>query len=264
MSVSVGSLIMIVSYRLHFINISCITHCSLLLQLAISIGFEQSSYTFTEPDTPTSFPNGPDGVFIVKANKRSEQTFPLVFQVSRSSPDSTTGLATLSEEINGTVQNNDYVLTAPGNTSVVVNFLPGQQRLPFSFTLFPDELPESTEAFQASFAPGDNAPPFEVSLAEAFILILDNDGKKYIRNTTCMGTVYVKLLIFCRCGHWLWEYELYSKWRCCWWQIGSMCSRYQPWKWSTSFCYYWSHDPVPTRNRLESYKWHNSYWCCYY
>ena len=153
------------------------THCSFLVHVAISIGFEQSSYTFTEPDTPTNFSNGP--VFIAKANKRSEQTFPLVLQVSSSAPDSSTGLATLSEDINGTVQDNDYVLTTPGKMSVLVNFLPSQQKIPFSFTLFPDELPESTEAFQASFASGVHAPTFEMSLAETFILILDNDGKNF-------------------------------------------------------------------------------------
>ena len=141
----------------------------------ITIGFEQSSYTFTEPNSARRFSDGP--VFIAKVNRRSEQTFPLVLQVSSSAPDSSTGLATLSEVVNGTVRNNDYVLTTPGNLSVVVNLLPSQQKVPFSFTLFPDNLPESNEAFQASFSPGDNAPSFDVSLAETFIIISDNDGE---------------------------------------------------------------------------------------
>ena len=71
---------------------------------------------------------------------------------------------------------NDYVLSIAGRTTEVATFNPSQKRIPFIFTLFPDNLPESTEAFQTSIAAGENTPTFSISLAEAFIIIEDNDG----------------------------------------------------------------------------------------
>lgn len=142
----------------------------------IAIGFERPRYTFSEPQFSETFFDGP--VFLVKENNRtSEQTFRVVFQVSSSTPDSSIRPATISERLpNGTELVNDYVLSTAGRTTVVATFPASQQRIPFVFTLFPDTLSESTEAFQTSIAPEGNSPAFSIPIAEAFIIIEDNDG----------------------------------------------------------------------------------------
>ena len=143
----------------------------------IAIGFERPSYTFSEPEFSETFLNGP--VFLAKQNNRkSEQTFNVVFQVSSSTPDTSIRPATLSERLpNGTELTNDYVLSTAGVTTVTATFPSTQQRIPFVFTLHPDNLPESTEAFQASIAPIENSPAFSIPIAETFIVIEDNDGR---------------------------------------------------------------------------------------
>lgn len=97
--------------------------------------------------------------------------------MSSATPGSSIRPATLSERLpNGTELLNDYVLSIAGVTTITVSFQPTLQRIPFIFTLFPDNLPESTEAFQASIAPRENSPTFNIPIAEAFIVIEDNDG----------------------------------------------------------------------------------------
>jgi hypothetical protein len=130
-----------------------------------------------EPELSETFLDGP--VFLVKQdNMKSEQTFSIVFQVSSSTPGSSIRPATLSEHLpNGTELINDYVLSTAGVTTITASFSPTKQRIPFVFTLFPDNLPESTEAFQASIAPKENSPAFNIPTAEAFIIIEDNDGR---------------------------------------------------------------------------------------
>lgn len=152
-----------------------ISHFALIV--AIAIGFEQPSYTFIEPLFIEDFLDGP--VVVIKDNNRtSEQTFQLVFQVSSSTPDSSIRPASLSERLpNGSSLDNDYILSTPGRTSVVASILPSQQRIPFKFTLFPDDLPEATEAFQVSLSPRENTPAFSITLAETFVIIKDDDGK---------------------------------------------------------------------------------------
>lgn len=98
--------------------------------------------------------------------------------MSPSTPDSSIRPATLSERLpNGTELINDYVLSTAGLTTVTASFPSTQQRIPLVFTLFPDNLPESTEAFQASIASQENSPTFNIPIAEAFIIIEDNDGR---------------------------------------------------------------------------------------
>ena len=75
-----------------------------------------------------------------------------------------------------------------------MNFQPTQQMMPFIFTLFPDNLPESTEAFQASIAPRENSPSFNIPTAEAFIIIEDNDGMRAGQNLI-MCTSNIKLML---------------------------------------------------------------------
>lgn len=151
--------------------------CFFLIPTDIAIGFERPSYTFSEPEFSETFLDGP--VFLVKQNNRkSEQTFNIVFQVSSSTPGSSIQPATLSERLpNGTELINDYILSTAGLTTVTASFTSSQQRIPFVFTLFPDNLPESTEAFQASIAPQENSLTFSIPIAEAFIIIEDNDGR---------------------------------------------------------------------------------------
>jgi hypothetical protein len=134
--------------------------------------------------SPTGRPeNGP--IFLAKEdNVTSEQTFLVSFQVTDSAPSGTQS-ATIDQ---------DYRFAAVGRTSQTEIFFPTQQRIIFPFTLLPDDLPEGTEAFQASVSPEDTrefidengvmmVERFPTSLypitlrSEIFITILDNDCK---------------------------------------------------------------------------------------
>ena len=133
----------------------------------IRIGFEQPSYTYTEPKYEefigTSFTpqehsdspaNGP--IYIAKeGNGLSEQTFSVVVQIaSTSSIPFNSG-----QNIQPATHNKDYRLSA-SNTHVVLPFLPGKQRINVPFVLFSDDIHEGTEAFHLSSAP-DSALPDE-------------------------------------------------------------------------------------------------------
>ena len=162
---------------------------SVIVIVAIRIGFELPSYTYLEPmfetdidmffESPSGMPvNGP--VFLAKEdNVTSEQTFLVVVQVSSSVPP--------GQGIQPATLDVDYRLSAAG-TSVVLQFSPMVQRINFLFTLFPDTLPEGTEAFFASSAPADvtqlpdgrivPVPTFlnpNVLSAGIFIIIEDDD-----------------------------------------------------------------------------------------
>jgi hypothetical protein len=162
--------------------------------LAIRIGFELPGYTYPETlfeefidefyVSLTGQPeNGP--VFLAKENNViSEQTFLISFQVTDSAPTN----------IQSAAIDQDYSFERPGQTSASEFFFPTQQRIIFPFTLLPDDLPEGTEAFQASVSPEDTrqfvdengmlmVEQFPISLnpltlsSEIFITILDNDRK---------------------------------------------------------------------------------------
>lgn len=129
---------------------------------------------------PGSTNSGP--VFLVKENDVvSEQTFVVTVQVSSSVPPSQPSIqpATLGE---------DYSVGSQDITVVTSTFLASQQRLAFSFTLFPDETVEETEAFLATSAVGDQStigsqffvPRYLAPITttrNAYILIEDDDGE---------------------------------------------------------------------------------------
>ena len=121
----------------------------------IRIGFEQPSYTYTEPkyeehigasfvpqehsDSPA---NGP--IYLAKeGNGSSEQTFSVVVQIA-SIPS--------GQNIQPATHNEDYSLSE-SNTYVVLPFSPGKQRINVPFDLFSDDIREGTEAFHLSSAP---------------------------------------------------------------------------------------------------------------
>ena len=155
----------------------------------IAIGFELHNYTYMEPTTflenideffvpeSDSPVNGP--IYLAKENNViSEQTFFVAVQVSSSVPP--------GEMIQPATLDVDYRVT--GLTVVVLEFGPREQRINFQFTLFPDTLPEGTEAFLASSAPADMTQlpdgrtvpiptflnPINL-LAESFVIIEDDD-----------------------------------------------------------------------------------------
>ena len=132
---------------------------------------------------------------VKEGNITSEQTFLFSFLVTDSAPPGTNiQIATFTQ---------DYRFGDGRVTSVTNFFFPFQQRVAFQFTLFPDELPEGTEAFQLSASPVDSRPtgpgePDErfptfltplVLASEVFVTILDNDRK--------FQTIMVHVCTFC-------------------------------------------------------------------
>ena len=138
-------------------------------------------------ESPTGLTvNGP--IYLAKENNvTSEQTFLLSIQATDSAPSGTNFQpATLDA---------DYRIATPGQTSVTLTFLATNnmvavQRINFQFMLFPDTLPEGTEAFRASVSPQDTRvgsdgsietfPTFlnpESLASETFVVIEDNDRK---------------------------------------------------------------------------------------
>ena len=126
----------------------------------IRIGFEQPSYTYTEPkyeehigasfvpqehsDSPA---NGP--IYLAKeGNGSSEQTFSVVVQIASTSS---------IPSIQPATHNEDYSLST-SNTYVVLPFSPGKQRINVPFDLFSDDIQEGTEAFHLSSAPNSALP----------------------------------------------------------------------------------------------------------
>lgn len=110
----------------------------------------------------------------------TEQTYVVIVEVNDATPSTNIGSATLSDDNN----DNDYVVTTPSDNLFVFLFPPGDQLLPFNFVLFPDDIAEGTEAFQASSQPSENAsnPAFTaptpgVLFPSTFIIIADDDRK---------------------------------------------------------------------------------------
>ena len=157
------------------------------------IGFQNASYTFPEPQFETEIFGV---VFLEKENGRiSEQEFRVVIEVSTTTPNANIRPATLtSRDANGTIINNDYLLLDPDQTVLISSFLPSAQTLEFVFTLFPDEIAEGTEAFQARSSPseGTDDPDYTIPtalntlLAETFIIIEDDDRELCMYVSLCM------------------------------------------------------------------------------
>ena len=138
--------------------------------------FEETIDQFFVPPANSTI-SGP--VFLLKENDVvSEQTFLIVIEVSEATPPN---------------QYNVYRATRGADftsaDSLVVQFLPGYQRINFQFNLLPDVFPEETESFLVTSAPEDSglingvifdAPSFlpPVTLSDrTFIIIEDNDRK---------------------------------------------------------------------------------------
>ena len=152
----------------------------------VRIGFEVPRYTYIEPEfdkvidatfePPTNLTvNGP--IYLAKEdNVQSEQTFRIVVQVTESVPS--------GDSINPARIEDDYSIGSGRRTDV--EFLPHLQKVNFQFTLFPDNLPEGTEAFHANSSAEHHAtvdgetfdlpgylPPVNLS-AGTFAIIEDN------------------------------------------------------------------------------------------
>ena len=138
--------------------------------LAVTIG------QFFRPPANSTI-SGP--VFLLKENDvMSEQTFLIVIEVSELTPPN-------QNNINQATRGADFTSA----DSLVVQFLPRDQRIHFQFNLLPDNFPEKTESFRATSAPEDSglidgitfdAPSFlpPVTLCDrTFIIIEDNDRK---------------------------------------------------------------------------------------
>ena len=132
--------------------------------------------------SPTGLPvNG--SIYLAKEdNVTSEQTFLLSIQVTDSAPSGTI--------IQPATLDADYRIAGHGKTSATLTFRAFQQRIDFQFTLFPDTLPEGTEAFRASVSPQETLmrpdgstetfPTFlnpEKLASEIFVFIEDDDRK---------------------------------------------------------------------------------------
>ena len=141
--------------------------------VVIRIGYAQEVYQYFEPDFPFYINN----VTLVKEDNRvSEQTFGVGITVSNPQM-----LSPATLEPDATTINFDYTLGVPGQKFTVLNFLPNQQSITFNFFLNNDDLPEETEAFQASSTSVEGFPPFQAPLTTSFpsteIQIIDNDCK---------------------------------------------------------------------------------------
>ena len=118
-----------------------------------------------------------NNVTLVKEDGRvSEQTYGVGITVS--SPQM---LSPATLDTDDTSINFDYALGNSGQTFIILQFLPSQQSITFVFFLNSDELPEGTEAFQASSTPVEGFPTFQAPITTAFpsteIQIIDNDCK---------------------------------------------------------------------------------------
>ena len=143
----------------------------------LQIGFQFASYTFDEPRFEEEIFNV---VFLEKQNGRiSEQTHIVIVGINEATPNTNVQAATLST-VNA---ENDYVVNLPGVNTIVLEFGPKEQLLDFPFILFPDDIAEGTEAFQASSQPEDplhpsfTAPSANVLFPSTFIVIADDDCK---------------------------------------------------------------------------------------
>ncbi len=144
----------------------------------IQIGFQNFSYIFLEPQFETEISGT---VFLEKQDGRqTEQTYVIVMGLNEITPNENIIPATLS---NGVVDE-DYIVTNPNINLFVFDFLPNDQFLDFSFSLYPDNLAEGPEGFQVfsesserPFDPVFTLPSPGVLFPSTFIIISDDDCK---------------------------------------------------------------------------------------
>ncbi len=131
------------------------------------IGFPQSTYTFYEPQVPTnvtiSLEKQDEGI--------TEQSFLVIFEASAKTPNVNITAATISSlNDDGSVNDNDYSISALGENSVVVLFPTENQSINFTITLYPDSITEGLEAFQIERRRDFAGPPFRPPRSNAFFL----------------------------------------------------------------------------------------------
>ncbi len=142
----------------------------------LQIGFQNASYTFQEPQ----FEEEISGVVFLEkqGGQISEQRYVVIIEMNQATPNTNIQPATLST-VNA---DNDYVVRYPGDYEIILEFGPNDQRLDFPFILFPDDVAEGTEAFQASIQPSENPlhpafidPSAGVLYSSTYIHIIDYD-----------------------------------------------------------------------------------------
>ena len=145
----------------------------LFIHTDIAIGFQQLSYTFSEPTEPSEDILGV--VILEKENGViSEQTFRIVVTVTPTTPSQSIRPAELSMD----GADNDY--TIGRENFVNLELEPDQQTISFDFRLFADDIAEETEAFQATPARREDSPEFLVPMVlspNTFIIIEDDDSE---------------------------------------------------------------------------------------
>ena len=136
--------------------------------------------------------NGP--IYLAKENNvTSEQTFQVVVYASDLVPP--------GQNIQPASLDADYCLAVAGRSVVVLHFDPHDQRINVLFTLFPDTLPEKTEAFLACLSPGDIAQSSDGTVVpvstflnptllfvETFVIIEDDDRESFHSYSTVCTT----------------------------------------------------------------------------
>ena len=143
--------------------------------IAIQIGFAQPVYSLNEPDFETI---NRDIILVREGGRLSEQTFQVTVSVSGTTNIPAATLQFQFEDDNSA----DYRLQT-GQDFVQLGFSPFQQNITLIVFLLGDNLPEGTEAFQATSTPSQNFPNFgPPSMGGAFastnVLIID-DGCKF-------------------------------------------------------------------------------------
>ena len=133
---------------------------------AIRIGFEEASYTFSEPSSTEQTHRI---LLSTEDEQLSEQTFVIRLSVSRSSlPDPSVAPALL---------NIDYRIGRANESSVEVIFPPMSLSARFNFVLLPDNTTEGTEGFLVTSEPSRGSPTYFAPsnlFSQTFIVI--NDG----------------------------------------------------------------------------------------
>ena len=157
---------------------------------AITIGFELSRYTYTEPPfdeyideynyvSPAGRPESRP-IFIVKHdNVTTEQAFRLEIQCMDSVPS-----GSMYAGVHPATANQDYHFCPRGTTSIHYIFFASMQRIPVPFEFVSDTLPEGTEAFQITLSVASRSfiderveilPTPEILIQKVAVVIEDDD-----------------------------------------------------------------------------------------
>lgn len=149
----------------------CICHDFAYLSVAISIGFEHSSYTFIEGNEIINDSARTDfDVIYLRKSIVSEQTFDVVVS---------TQARGIASSVQDAMEGVEYSIRDGGDQVFV--FGPDQSRLLVPLTLFDDELPERREAAQLVVSQQEGSiAEFELSVNATTTIYIEDDGdRKY-------------------------------------------------------------------------------------